>query len=187
AARDIVSGGGVPAQYTAAGGFFPKGALGPIKAISFALFSFLGVGMVGISSGEARGGRGVARATRFMFALLTFVYLGAIAVLVGVMPWQAAGVRQSPFVTVFEVAGIPAASTLMNAVVLSAALSGANASLYVASRMRFSLARAVLARARGLRAGGAGAADDGRGAAQRDRGVGNRDPRRGGRADLRAR
>jgi L-asparagine transporter-like permease len=42
---------------------------------------------------------------------------------------------------VFEVAGIPAASTLMNAVVLSAALSGANASLYVASRMLFSLAR----------------------------------------------
>jgi AAT family amino acid transporter len=137
----LLFGGRVDAQYTAAGGFFPNGALGPIKAISFALFSFLGVEMVAISSGEARGPREVARATRIMFALLTVVYVGAIAVLVGVMPWQAAGVRQSPFVTVFEVAGIPAASTLMNAVVLSAALSGANASLYVASRMLFSLAR----------------------------------------------
>ena len=137
----LLFGGRVQAQYTASGGFFPNGALGPIKAISFALFSFLGVEMVAISSGEARGAREVARATRIMFALLAFVYLGAIAVLVGVMPWQAAGVRQSPFVTVFEVAGIPAASTLMNAVVLSAALSGANASLYVASRMLFSLAR----------------------------------------------
>jgi len=137
----LLFGGRVEAQYTAAGGFFPNGALGPIKAISFALFSFLGVEMVAISSGEARAAGEVARATRIMFALLTFVYLGAIAVLVGVMPWQAAGVRQSPFVTVFEVAGIPAASTLMNAVVLSAALSGANASLYVASRMLFSLAR----------------------------------------------
>jgi len=76
-----------------------------------------------------------------MFVLLTFVYVGAVTVLVGVMPWQAAGVRQSPFVTVFEVAGIPSASTLMNVVVLTAALSGANASLYVAARMLFSLSR----------------------------------------------
>jgi amino acid transporter, AAT family len=64
-----------------------------------------------------------------------------MAVLVGVMPWKTAGVSQSPFVTVFKVAGIPAAGFIMNLVVLSAALSGANASLYVASRMLFSLAR----------------------------------------------
>jgi amino acid transporter, AAT family len=137
----LIVGGRVDAQYTASGGFFPNGALGPIKAISFALFSFLGLEMVAISSGEARGQHEIARATRVVFGLLTFVYVGAIAILVGVMPWQAAGVRQSPFVTVFEVAGIPAASTLMNAVVLSAALSGANASLYVSSRTLFSLAR----------------------------------------------
>jgi L-asparagine transporter-like permease len=137
----VLLGGRVEAQYTAAGGFFPNGALGPLWAISFALFSFLGVEMVAIASGEARGRAEIARATRIMFGLLTFVYVGAVAILVGVMPWQAAGVRQSPFVTVFEVAGVPAASSLMNAVVLSAALSGANASLYVSSRMLFSLAR----------------------------------------------
>jgi amino acid transporter, AAT family len=57
------------------------------------------------------------------------------------MPWQNAGVTESPFVTVFKVAGIPAAGFIMNLVVLSAALSGANASLYVTSRTLFSLAR----------------------------------------------
>jgi amino acid transporter, AAT family len=137
----LLGGRRVEAQYVSAGGFFPNGALAPFKAISFALFSFLGVEMVAISSGEARTASEIPRATRIMFALLTFVYVGAVAVLVGVMPWHAAGVRQSPFVTVFEVAGIPAASTLMNLVVLTAALSGANANLYVASRMLFSLAR----------------------------------------------
>ena len=137
----LLGGGRVAAQYTASGGFFPNGGLAPLKAVSFALFSFLGLEMVAISSGEARAEREIPRATRVMFALLLFVYVGAVTVLVGVMPWQAAGVRQSPFVTVFEVAGIPAASTLMNIVVLTAALSGANASLYVASRMLFSLAR----------------------------------------------
>jgi L-asparagine transporter-like permease len=64
-----------------------------------------------------------------------------MAVLVGVMPWRNAGVLESPFVTVFKVAGIPAAGFIMNFVVLTAALSGANASLYVASRMMFALAR----------------------------------------------
>jgi amino acid transporter, AAT family len=137
----LLVGGRVDAQYTQSGGFFPNGVLGPLRAISFALFSFLGVEMVAVASGEAQGSREIGRATRIMFGLLTFVYVGAITILVGVMPWHAAGVRQSPFVTVFEVAGIPAASMLMNAVVLSAALSGANASLYVTSRMLFSLAR----------------------------------------------
>jgi L-asparagine transporter-like permease len=64
-----------------------------------------------------------------------------MAVLVGVMPWRNAGVSESPFVTVFKVAGIPAAGFIMNFVVLSAALSGANASLYATSRMLFSIAR----------------------------------------------
>ena len=137
----LLAGGRVTPQYTASGGFFPKGPFAPLLAVSFALFSFLGIEMVAISSGEARAPREIPRATRIMFALLVFVYVGAVAVLVGVMPWQAAGVRQSPFVTVFEVAGVPAASTLMNVVVLTAALSGANANLYVAARMLFSLAR----------------------------------------------
>ena len=97
--------------------------------------------MVAISSGEARSSKDVARATRIAFATLVLVYVGAMAVLVGVMPWKNAGVSESPFVTVFKVAGIPAAGFIMNFVVLSAALSGANASLYVASRMLFALSR----------------------------------------------
>ena len=57
------------------------------------------------------------------------------------MPWTEAGVAQSPFVTVFHIAGFPAASLLMNVVVLTAALSGANANIFAAGRMLFSLAR----------------------------------------------
>jgi L-asparagine transporter-like permease len=97
--------------------------------------------MVAISSGEARSSADVSRATHIAFTMLGIVYLGAMAILVGVMPWNRAGVTASPFVTVFQVAKIPAAGFIMNVVVLSAALSGANATLYVASRMLFSLAR----------------------------------------------
>jgi L-asparagine transporter-like permease len=137
----LLIGGKVPAQYTSGGGFAPRGWTAPLLAISFGLFSFLGIEMVAISSGEARSAADVARATRNAFLTLTFIYVGAMAVLVGVMPWRSAGVSESPFVTVFKVAGIPAAGFIMNFVVLTAALSGANAMLYVSSRMMFSLAR----------------------------------------------
>ncbi|HEV7551128.1 MAG TPA: amino acid permease [Candidatus Angelobacter sp.] len=133
--------GKVRPQYVASGGFAPLGWSAPLMAISFGLYSFLGIEMVAISSGEARSHRDVANATRLAFAMLAFIYIGAMAVLVGVMPWRNAGVSESPFVTVFKVAGIPAAGFIMNFVVLSAALSGANASLYATSRMLFSIAR----------------------------------------------
>lgn len=133
--------GRVTPQYVNNGGFLPNGPVSPLLAVSFPLFSFLGLEMVAISSGEARTAREIPRATKIMFALLAFLYIGSTAVLVGFLPWNRAGVAQSPFVTVFVVAGIPAASTLMNFVVLTAALSGANANLYAASRMMFSLAR----------------------------------------------
>jgi amino acid transporter, AAT family len=131
----------VPAQYSTNGGWFPNGAGAPLRATSFALFSFLGIEFVAIASGEAKSPQAIARATKIMFAVLFAVYVGATAVLVGVMPWTQAGVAQSPFVTVFRVAGIPAATTIMNVVVLSAALSGANANIFAAGRMLFSLAR----------------------------------------------
>jgi L-asparagine transporter-like permease len=133
--------GKVQPQYVAQGGFAPKGWSAPLLAISFGLYSFLGIEMVATSSGEARSSKEVARATRIAFAVLAFVYVGAMAVLVGVMPWRNAGISESPFVPVFKVAGIPAASFIMNFVVLTAALSAANASLYVTSRMLFSIAR----------------------------------------------
>jgi L-asparagine transporter-like permease len=137
----LLAGGRVHPQYLASGGFAPNGWPASFRAVSFGLYSFLGIEMVAISSGEARSGREVARASTIAFALLAFIYLGAIVVLVGVMPWHNAGISESPFVTVFNVARVPAAGFIMNFVVLTAALSGANASLYVASRMLFSLAR----------------------------------------------
>ena len=137
----LLAGGRVPAQYTAHGGFFPRGVLAPLLAMTFALYTFGGIEMVAITTGESRSPAEIPRAVRLTFITLAVVYLGAIVVLVGVMPWNRAGVTESPFVTVFRNVGIPAASSLMSFVILTAALSGANANLYSASRMLFSLAR----------------------------------------------
>lgn len=137
----LLAGGRVPAQYMAHGGFFPRGALAPFLAMTFALYTFGGIEMVAITTGESRSPAEIPRAVKLTFITLAVVYLGAIVVLVGVMPWNHVGVAESPFVTVFRDVGIPGASSLMSFVILTAALSGANANLYSASRMLFSLAR----------------------------------------------
>jgi amino acid transporter, AAT family len=131
----------VSPQFTAQGGFLPKGPLAPLLAMGFALYTFAGVEMVAVTTGESRKTGDVPRAVRLTVIVLTLVYMGAITTLVGVMPWNRAGVVESPFVSVFRHAGIPAAAQIMTFVVLTAALSGANAALYIASRMLFSLSR----------------------------------------------
>jgi amino acid transporter, AAT family len=136
----LLFGGKVPAHYTNEGGFLPRGLPGPLLALAFVLFNFLGTETVAICSGEARSTRDIVRATFVTIIILTFIYVCATAILVGVVPWNAVGVTQSPFVTVFQIAHIPAISDLMNFVVLTAALSGANALLYLSSRMLYSLA-----------------------------------------------
>jgi amino acid transporter, AAT family len=131
----------VAPQYTAEGGFFPNGPFAPLLAMGFAIYTFGGIEMVAVTTGESRSSKDIPRAVRLTFLILSTLYLGAIIVLSGVMPWNRAGVTESPFVSVFRHAGIPAASHVMNFVVLTAALSGANAALYVSGRMLFSLAR----------------------------------------------
>jgi L-asparagine transporter-like permease len=133
--------GRTAAQYTAHGGWFPNGALATLLALPFALYTFAGVEFVAVTSGESRSSEEVAAAVWRTFAILTAVYLGAILVLTGIIPWNHAGVHESPFVTVFRTVRVPGAGHLMNFVVLTAALSGANAALYSASRTLFALAR----------------------------------------------
>jgi AAT family amino acid transporter len=136
----LLFGGRLAPQYTAHGGFFPKGPIAPLLAVFLAIYAFGGVEMLAVTTGESRSSKDIPRAARLTFFLLAGLYLGAIIVLVGVMPWNHAGVSESPFVSVLRLARIPAAAYFMNFVVLTAALSGANAKLYVASRLLFSMA-----------------------------------------------
>jgi len=144
----LLLGGRVAPQYTAQGGFFPKGLWAPLIAMTYAVYSFGGGEMVAVTSGESRSPNEIRRAVWITLLTLTLVYLCAVTVLVGVMPWNHAGVTESPFVTTLRFVKIPHASAVMNFVVLTAALSGANAALYAGSRVAFSLARTGWAPAR---------------------------------------
>jgi L-asparagine transporter-like permease len=133
-------------HYTAHGGFLPHGWSGVWFAIVFVIFGYLGSEVVAITSGEAKDpAEAVPRAMRSMVFRLIIFYLGAITILVGIVPWDqihpGAAITASPFVLVFQRLGVPAAAHAINFVVLTAALSSMNCNLYVVTRMIFSLSR----------------------------------------------
>lgn len=146
----FVSGGaGRPAigtHHLTDGGFAPFGASGVWLGCCFVLYSFVGIEIIGVTSGEAADpGRTIPRAIRRAVFGLSAMYIVTITLLAALLPWQQLGVDRSPFVTALSALGIPAAAGVMNFVVLSAALSSANANLYLTSRTLFSLARAGFA------------------------------------------
>ncbi len=130
------------ANFTTHGGFLPNGWSGVSLGIILGLFSFFGIEVVGSTAGEAADPKvAVPKALRRTLLVLVLSYVGGLALVVGIVPWTQIGLVESPFVRVFQTVGIPAASHIMNFVVLTAALSSAVANLYFAARLAFSLAR----------------------------------------------
>lgn len=68
-------------------------------------------------------------------------YVGSIFVVVAVTHWDDPAVAVSPYAATLRVLGIPAVTTIMNLVVLTAVLSCLNSALYTSSRMLFALTR----------------------------------------------
>jgi len=128
---------------TGQGGFAPFGFSGVLLGCCFAIYSFIGVEIVGVTSGEATDpAKTIPLAMRRMVFGLSAIYIVTITLLTALTPWNQMGVGESPFVRVMSGLGIPGAAGLMNFVVLSAALSSSNANLYLIARTLFSLARA---------------------------------------------
>jgi len=129
-------------NYTTHGGFLPNGWKGVALGVVMGLFSFFGIEVVGSTAGEAADPKvAVPKALRKTLIVLVLFYVVGLALVVGIVPWTQIGLGESPFVRVFQTVGIPAASHIMNFVVLTAALSSAVANLYFAVRLAFSLAR----------------------------------------------
>ena len=127
---------------TAHGGFLPFGVSGVWLGCCFVIYSFIGVEIVGVTSGEATDpSRTIPVAMRRMVLGLSAIYIITITLLMALTPWNQLGAGESPFVTVLSRVRIPYAAGVMNFVVLTAALSSANANLYIMVRTMFSLAR----------------------------------------------
>ncbi|VWC60928.1 amino acid permease [Burkholderia lata] len=131
------------ANYTAHGGFFPKGVWGMWVAVIVSIFSYLSIEMIAVAAGEARDPhQAITRAFRATMVRLVFFYLLTLALMLAIVPWTAAGSDESPFVKVMAATHVPGAAGVINFVILVAALSAMNSQLYITTRMMFSLSRA---------------------------------------------
>lgn len=130
-------------NYVAHGGFFPHGVWGMWVAVIVAIFSYLSIEMIAVAAGEAKDPqRAITRAFRATLFRLLFFYMLTLALVLAIVPWEAAGTTGSPFVKVMSATHVPGAAGLINLVILVAALSAMNSQLYITTRMMFSLARA---------------------------------------------
>jgi GABA permease len=84
--------------------------------------------------------RSIARATNSVVVHIAIFHVGSIFPLPVMLPWNSPELEASPYVSAFDLIGIPGAADIMNAVVLTAVLSCLNSGLYTASRMLFVLA-----------------------------------------------
>lgn len=131
---------------TAHGGFLPFGFKGVWLAVTLVLTSYMGIEIIAVTAGEARNPeQSIPRAMRTIVFRLIFFYILAIVAMLAIAPWNGAGsgkgITGSPFVSAFAGVGIPYAASVMNLVVITAALSSCNSDLYVTTRMLFSLSR----------------------------------------------
>ncbi|WP_425824861.1 amino acid permease [Streptomyces fractus] len=127
---------------TGHGGFFPTGMSGLAAGVLTAVFAYGGLETVTIAAAESDDPVGnVARAVRTAVWRIAIFYVGSMAVVVTLVPWDSPALAtDGPYVAVLDELGIPAAGKIMQAVVLVALLSAMNANIYGASRMSHSLA-----------------------------------------------
>lgn len=124
------------------GGFFPLGVSGMLFALVVVMFSFGGTELVGITAGEAEHPeRTIPKAINQVILRILVFYIGALAVIMAVVPWDSLDGETSPFVQIFDRIGIPGAAHILNLVVLTAVISVYNSGLYANGRMLRSLAQ----------------------------------------------
>ncbi|MFF8955982.1 amino acid permease [Streptomyces sp. NPDC014894] len=139
----LPGGGDAPgtSNLTGEGGFLPNGTEGLVFGLLASVFAYGGLETVTIAAAESEHPvKGVARAVRTAMWRIAIFYVGSMAVVVTLVPWDHPKVvEQGPYVATLDHLGIPAAGQIMNVVILIALLSAMNANIYAASRMSCSL------------------------------------------------
>ena len=129
---------------------FHGGILAVFSTILIAGYAFQGTEVVGLAAGESENpAKSVPKAIRQVFWRILLFYVFAIFVIGMLVPYtdpnllksSVDNIAVSPFTLVFKRAGLAAAASVMNAVILTAVLSAGNSAMYVSTRMLFSLAK----------------------------------------------
>ncbi|MGY4712059.1 amino acid permease [Mycolicibacterium sp. CBM1] len=122
-------------------GMLPSGLLALVVITSGVIFAYAAVELVGTAAGETENpDKVMPKAINSVVFRIAIFYVGSLVLLALLLPYTTYKQGESPFVTFFSRIGVPAAGTIMNFVVLTAALSSLNAGLYSTGRILRSMA-----------------------------------------------
>ncbi|MER5882835.1 amino acid permease [Streptomyces sp. NPDC001941] len=123
------------------GGFFPHGIGSTLMTLQMVMFAFLAVELVGVTAGESKDPKTVLpKAINTVPWRIAVFYVGALIMILSVVPWTNFQPGVSPFVAAFEKMGLGIGAAIVNFVVLTAALSSCNSGMYSTGRMLRDLA-----------------------------------------------
>ena len=128
-------------MWSAHGGLFPRGPFAIVTAVTTVFFSMMGSEIATIAAVESPDpARAVARMVSSVVGRILMFYLGSIAFIVAIVPWNKVPPGVSPFVIALDSIKVPYAAPIMTGIILTAVLSCLNSSFYVVSRVLFVLA-----------------------------------------------
>jgi amino acid transporter, AAT family len=122
------------------GGILPKGFPGLLAAVPLVIFSFGGTEVIGFAAAETdKPEQTLPRAINGLFFRIILFYVGSIAIVMMVYPWNSLNPKESPFVSVLRQAGFASAAATLTVVAISAFFSSSNTFLYGSSRLLHAL------------------------------------------------
>ncbi|MFT8720185.1 amino acid permease [Acetobacter sp.] len=125
------------------GGFAPHGYGAILVCIPLIMSSMMGSEIATIAAAEsADAERNLARVTRSTVLRVCSFYIGSVAMILCIVPWNTVLPGQSPFLSALDHMAVPGGATIIRIVCFSAVFSCLNSSVYVTSRTLSSLAQA---------------------------------------------
>ena len=126
-------------------GFMPHGWAGVATALLAVAFAFGGIELVTVAAAESENPEaGVHSAIRSIIWRISVFYIGSVLLIILLLPFDQIGgadsAAESPFTAVLEMANIPGAVGIMEAVIVVALLSACNTQIYGSSRFLQNLA-----------------------------------------------
>ncbi len=141
----LPSGGFVGLTNVSEVGFMPNGWAGVATALLAVAFAFGGIELVTVAAAESENPEaGVHSAIRSIIWRISVFYIGSVLLIILLLPFDQIGgadsAAESPFTAVLEMANIPGAVGIMEAVIVVALLSACNTQIYGSSRFLQNLA-----------------------------------------------
>lgn len=128
------------------GGFAPHGIKGFLGAMLMSLIPFGGVEVVAMSAVKTKNPQKYTPiARKYIVLFLTILYISSIALLLMIVPWNTISVSESPFIRLLAFTKIPFIASVMNFVILTAALTTMNGAMYAVTQVLYSLGQGKFA------------------------------------------